>query len=190
MGYRKLENIKERIEQEALLIGATKGVAEISARNVAKACGISTHTIYCHFKSMKELIDTIAQRFDRKHMDSISGCLDNNMNIIEIFDFFVERFIEDKIETLYYISYNNKYGFDPTINNPRANEFLKVAHLLFSNNTKLSDDQTLLLWDYITSMAFFYAEKIIKGFLENTFENKENIHSIVFRGLNSILNAE
>ena len=112
------------------------------------------------------------------------------MNIIEIFDFFVERFIEDKIETLYYISYNNKYGFDPTINNPRANEFLKVAHLLFSNNTKLSDDQTLLLWDYITSMAFFYAEKIIKGFLENTFENKENIHSIVFRGLNSILNDE
>ena len=107
MGYRKLENIKERIEQEALLIGATKGVADISARNVAKACGISTHTIYCHFKSMKELIDTIAQRFDRKHMDSISGCLDNNMNIIEIFDFFVERFIEDKIETLYYISYNN-----------------------------------------------------------------------------------
>ena len=53
MGYRKLENIKERIEQEALLIGATKGVADISARNVAKACGISTHTIYCHFKSMK-----------------------------------------------------------------------------------------------------------------------------------------
>lgn len=190
MGYRKLENIKERIEQEALLIGATKGVADISARNVAKACGISTHTIYCHFKSMKELIDTIAQRFDRKHMDSISGCLDNNMNIIEIFDFFVERFIEDKIETLYYISYNNKYGFDPTINNPRANEFLKTAHLLFFKNNNLSDEQVLLVWDYITSMVFFYVEKILKGFLENTFENKENIHSIVFKGLNSIINAE
>ena len=71
MAYRKLKNIKSKILNEALEIGATEGVYNITARKIAKNCDISTHTIYNHFLSMRDVIDSIAFNYDRKYMEDI-----------------------------------------------------------------------------------------------------------------------
>ena len=71
MAYRKLKNIKGKILAKALEIGANEGVYNITARKIAKNCDISTHTIYNHFLSMRDVIDSIAFNYDRKYMEDI-----------------------------------------------------------------------------------------------------------------------
>ncbi len=188
MGYRKLENTKNRIEAAALAIGAQDGVQCISARTIAAACDISTHTIYNNFPSMQDLIDVIAQKFDRKHLKNVINLVDDGKTWQEIFDIMIDKLTRDKAGTLYYISYTGLYGFDPTMQNPRAEEFLEVSKKLFDPNGKLSDETLLILWDYVTNTAFYYSDKIIRKYIDDTEQTRRLCCDLIINGVNSVTN--
>ena len=187
MGYRKLENVKSRIEIAALNIGSEDGVQCISARTIAAACDISTHTIYNNFPSMQDLIDAVAFKFDRKHMKNLVDLIEKGLSWQEIFNEFIDEFTQDKIGTLYYISYNNIYGFDPTIENPRAEEFLEVSAKLFDPERKLSDGKLLYLWNHVSDAAFKYSADVIRGYVKDTPENRVFACNLIVNGVNGVI---
>ena len=186
--YRDLGDVKASLLQAAIELGAAKSVSSITSRSVASLCNISTGTIFNYFPSMKDLIDAAAQSFDRLHMDETVKMAQQDLSIEEIWDLMIDNFLSDPNGTLYYISYTNTFGFDPTSNNIRAEEFLEIAKSFFRTSKSLTDDQYLLLWDYITSMAFYYAEKFIHGYLDYDDYTKAQVKAVVFGGVSNFIN--
>lgn len=185
MAYRKLKNIKGKILDEALEIGANEGVYNITARKIAKNCDISTHTIYNHFLSMRDLIDSIAFNYDRKYMEDIKKVILKGYSKQKIFYHFLDIFIKEKSNTLYYISYVHCYGFNPTTKNDRTSEFVIYARYIFNDN--LDDNTIMFLWDFITRILFYYAEKIIKGFIPYDEHYKSMMLNAITQGINSFI---
>jgi AcrR family transcriptional regulator len=57
---------KERIIEEALTLFSTKGYKGTSVKNIADAVGIKDSSLYKHFKSKKELFDTIVEEIQNR----------------------------------------------------------------------------------------------------------------------------
>ena len=186
MAYRKLNNIKHKIEQATIKIGAKNGIHAVSARDVAAECDISTHTIYTNFPSMENLIDFIADRFERRHMNEAVKLSDQGVSLGEMFDEVLDGFIKDKRETLYFSSYINEKKGVPMKDNPREGEYLSLARKILKND-ELSDEAVLFVWNYVVSVLFFYAQKIIKKFIPNSETTRKEIKKLVFEGLNAII---
>lgn len=177
--FRKLENVREKILEATLQIGAEKGFNAISARTVASACDISTHTIYENFKSMQELIDEIAQTIRHGHLQFLKDLIMRGNDSTFIYNSCLDRFIENKNETLFYTSY--LHSIKSPINCSYSAETLVAAKSLFKKN--LSDDMLYLIWDYVRVTALYYSKKIIKGYIPNDEKTRENIKTIILNGL-------
>lgn len=186
MAYRLLKNIEEKMIAAITEIGAKEGVKAVTAVKVAAKCDISSFTVFEHFKTKRGFLDAAAQAFDRKNMAFTAKMLSEGKDFIEVWDIMQDFFLSDPDGTLFYISYTSEFGFDPTTNNARGEEFLQVARVLFPKKTHLDDDQMLELWDYVTSMAFYYAEKIIHGYIANTPEVKAYVKRLVCEGVVNI----
>ncbi|WP_444658366.1 TetR/AcrR family transcriptional regulator [Caproiciproducens sp. R2] len=57
---------KEKIIEEALTLFSTKGYKGTSVKNVADAVGIKGSSLYKHFKSKKEIFDTIVKEMQNR----------------------------------------------------------------------------------------------------------------------------
>lgn len=57
---------KERIVEEALSLFSVKGYDGTSVKNIADAVGIKDSSLYKHFKSKKEIFDTIVQEMSSR----------------------------------------------------------------------------------------------------------------------------
>jgi hypothetical protein len=129
---------------------------------------------------MKTLVDYCAERYDRELMDLCVKLILEGKDMSELWDILFKYVLEKPEGAVYYFNYVNYYGFDPTENNKRAEEFLKVARTLFKGKEHLNDHEVLVLWDYITTQLFYYTTKIYQGYIENTKEELAFIKKIVF----------
>lgn len=177
--YRKLDNIRSKILEATLNIGAEKGISAISARTVATACDISTHTIYENFNSMNDLINEIAKGIRHGYLQLLKDSILEGKSTEEIYTSCMDRFIENKQETMFYTSFLH------TLKNPiecsYSEETLNAAKSLFK--TSLSNEMLYLVWDYVRVTSFYYAKKIILGYIPNTEETRENIKTIILKGM-------
>lgn len=187
MPKRHIDNVDEKIIDAILKIGAVEGVKQVSADKITKICGISDSTVYAHFKTKRDYLDAAAEHFDRKYMAEAQRLAARNYTPRQIWDIILDMFLADPDGAMYYNHYTAAFGYDVTMNNPRAAEFLVIARGFFKTSKQLDDSVYLLLWDYITSMAFYYAEKFIHGYLPNTPKVREQIRAIVFSGIDSLL---
>ena len=62
---------KERIVEEALTLFSTKGFKGTSVKNIADAVGIKDASLYKHYKSKQEILDTIVETMG-KHIEGMS----------------------------------------------------------------------------------------------------------------------
>lgn len=177
--FRKLENIKEKILEGTLKIGATKGVPAISARTVAVACDISTHTIYENFKSMADLISEIAKGIKQGHLNFLASLIEQGKDYPYIFDAFMDRFINNSQETLFYTSYLHTLIAPLPLQN--SQEILQASKSLFKK--KMTDEELYLVWDYVRVESLYYAKNIILGIIPNTKSIREDIRNITLNGL-------
>lgn len=71
---------KERIIEEALTLFAEKGYQGTSVKNIADAVGIKDSSLYKHFKSKKQIFDTIVQEMSvrMERMSRENGLPDEN----------------------------------------------------------------------------------------------------------------
>lgn len=177
--YRKLENVRSKILEETLNIGAEEGIGAISARTVAIACDISTHTIYENFNSMTDLINEVAKNIRHGHLQFLKDRILEGKSTEEIYTSCMDRFIENKKETMFYTSF--LHTLKEPIQSPYSKETLKAAKSLFKKD--LSNEMLYLVWDYVRVTSFYYAKNIILGYIPNTKETRENIKTIIIKGL-------
>ncbi|MCH3966057.1 MAG: hypothetical protein LKE52_00170 [Bacilli bacterium] len=183
MAYRKINSSQEDVIQKVIQLGAEYGSSHVTMRTLADACQVSTFTIISMFKNKQAYLDLAAQSIDVPHMETTKRLIQSGLGQIEVFDKLLDMFLSKPDEALFYISYTYDYGFDPTSNNKRKETFLSIAKAFFSDKKDAEDDYLLLLWDYVTSMLFYYAEKIIHGYLKNDAKTRKWIDEIVFKGI-------
>jgi AcrR family transcriptional regulator len=183
MSYRVITNTKEDVIKAVIKIGAKKGANHVTMRDVAKACDISTFKVIDFFSTKKGYLDAAAQSIDVPYMERTVSLVGSGLSQIEIFNRLLDSFLSEPNKALFYLSYTNDFGFDPTTKNERQAIFLKNARVFFKDKQDKDDDYILLLWDYITSMLFYYAEKIIHGYLNNDKKTRDEIIEIVFKGI-------
>jgi hypothetical protein len=152
-------------------------------RELAKECNVSTFKIIDFFATKKAYLDYAVQSIDVLYMEKAFKLVDSGLSNIEIFNVLLDDFLLEPDKALFYLSYTNDFGFDPTTNNERQEAFLKIAKVFFKDSDYIDDDHILLCWDYIISMLFYYAEKIIHGYIENNEKNRNWINGIVFNGI-------
>ncbi len=187
MAYRYLEDIDEKIISAIIKIGADEGVQKVSAQKIAAICDISTYTVFDHFKTKRNFIESAAQYFEDKYLSQLTDLINDKKSVYEIWDITMDEFMKNPDEALYYLSYVNTFGFDPSENNVRSDVFLKFAKAFFQPERDLSNNQLLILWDYITSLVFYYSEKFIHNFLPYDDQTKNIVKNLVFNGVESIL---
>lgn len=73
MARRTLQDIEECILRHTVMLGAKKGLENISTLEIAKLCGISEPTIFVHFKTKKNLIIQAGRRLDSAIRNIIAG---------------------------------------------------------------------------------------------------------------------
>jgi len=169
MARRNLVDIDAKIIKAIITIGAKEGAKNVTAEKVAKLCGISHFTCFKHFGTKLGMLKAAAASFDRQYMDFMASLIKQGDSLRVVFTNMIEEFVKNSEGSLFYMSFISDYGFDPTEKNERSQEFLKYAKLFFKDE-KMSDRDYLLYWDYITSMGFYYAEKIIHGYLSNNID--------------------
>lgn len=81
---------KEKITEEALTLFAEKGYKGTSVKNIADAVGIKDASLYNHFKSKQEILDSIVELIS-KHISNLSqilGLPQEDETDIPSFDYF------------------------------------------------------------------------------------------------------
>lgn len=63
---------KEKIVEEALTLFSVNGFKGTSVKNIADAVGIKDASLYKHFKSKQEILDTIVEKM-RQHIEDMSN---------------------------------------------------------------------------------------------------------------------
>ena len=63
---------RRRIREAASALYATSGLGDISARAIAKEAGVSVGTIYSHFGSLAELMQSLWRQPARKLVQQLS----------------------------------------------------------------------------------------------------------------------
>ena len=186
MGYRALENIDERLLHAIIKVGAEKGVTKATIKRVAEMCGVSHIVVLSRFGSTRGSWDAAAEYVDTRGMETMKGFFERTSDLHEIWELMFDYFLANREEALFYTSYINTVGFDPTENNPRNAQYLYYAKIAFGEDKAFTPRKYLMLWDYITTMQFYYVEKIIHGYLSNDEASRTMMREIVFRGLDNL----
>ena len=187
MGYRDLGDIDSKIIDVIIRMGAAEGIENVSSKKIAAELDISSGTVFNHFGSMDEAIKSAAKSFDRPHIAAVIEWGRQGLSLYQIWDRTLEAFMDDPDGTRFYISYLSKFRYDPTGNDARNPEFLAAVSEFMSDQYHLADAQALILWEYVTNMMFYYAEKFISGYLSDTQRTRAFIKRIVFGGVNDII---
>jgi len=187
MAYRYLEDIDRKIIEAIIQIGAQEGVPKVSAQKIAAICDISTYTVFDHFKTKRNFIESAAQYFEDILLEKIAELTDAQKNIYEIWDIIMDFFIDNPDDTLYYYSYIHTYGFDPTENNVKSDVFIEMARKFFKEQSTMSNADLLIVWDYVVSSSFYYAEKFIHELFPYDEHHKDLVKNLVFKGVESVL---
>ena len=72
---------KEKIIDEALTLFSTKGYQGTSVKNIADAVGIKDSSLYKHYKSKKEIFDTIVLEMSMR-MEGMSRTIVSNISFL------------------------------------------------------------------------------------------------------------
>lgn len=188
MAYRKLSNIRESILENAVRIGANEGIDAITARKVALASDISTHTIYTNFLSMDDLINEAAIRYEKKELGLLISCLKDKESKEEAFLNVLISLLEEKEGTIFYSSYRSSnlqeyYDRQKT----KTQKYIECSKLLFGDYKKISDETYLFLWNHAIMCLFSYSSALIREKIADIPEARKTIIDIIFNGTTNIL---
>jgi len=144
---------KERIVEEALSLFSVKGYKGTSVKNIAEAVGIKDSSLYKHFKSKQEILDTIVETM-RQHISEMSDSFglptDGNLGkAAEIYASYDE-------ETM--VNFSNKI-FSFYLKDSFVSRFWRMGTIeQFQNSEVYALFRKLFLEDSITYQTALFAE--------------------------------
>ena len=71
----KMQNTKQRILDEALMLFSTRGYELVTVAEIADAVGIKAPSLYKHYKSKQEIYEAIIVEMDSRYNDYMSSML-------------------------------------------------------------------------------------------------------------------
>ena len=164
---------KERIIDESLTLFATNGFKGTSVKNIADAVGIKDASLYKHFKSKQEILDTIVETM-KQHIKDMSDAFglpsDNSLqkSAVVYAGFDEDRLVEfsNKI-FLFYLkdSFLSRFWRMGTIEQFKNPEVYKVFSKLFLEDSityqtelfaELSKEKILIEADPQVMAMYFY----------------------------------
>lgn len=181
MGYRELVDIEKRIIDATRKLGAAEGIDGISARKIAAECGISDFTVFRYFGTRENLLERAARDYNLGILQKICEYNGQNVRVTDLWDLMMQELCENSDGALFYSAYMHDIGSDPTLNNSISSELLTASASFLAENSSLTSEQLLLRWNYLTTMALYYAEKFVRGLLPNTPEIRAEIKKMVFQ---------
>lgn len=130
---------KERIIDESLTLFATNGFKGTSVKNIADAVGIKDASLYKHFKSKQEILDTIVEAMKQRIQDMSDGFGLPSDNSLQKATIVYAQFDEDRMVEfsnkifLFYLkdSYLSRFWRMGTIEQYQNLEVYKVFSKLF-----------------------------------------------------------
>lgn len=151
---------KERIIDESLTLFATNGFKGTSVKNIADAVGIKDASLYKHFKSKQEILDTIVEAMKQRIQDMSDGFGLPSDNSLQKATIVYAQFDEDRMVEfsnkifLFYLkdSYLSRFWRMGTIEQYQNLEVYKVFSKLFL------EDSITYLTDLFAEMS---KEKIL-----------------------------
>lgn len=146
---------KERIVDEALSLFAIHGYKGTSVKNIAEAVGIKDSSLYKHFKSKQEILDTIVRTMDRRigDMSEAFGLpADTNMEqAVSVYAAYDEDEIVEFSKRIFLFYLKDSY----------ISRFWRMGHIeQFSNPAVYQVYAQLFLEDSITYQIALFAELI------------------------------
>ena len=125
---------KEKILQSALKLFATQGIDKTSTAQITRDVGIASGTLFVHFKTKQELIDTLYLNIKKEAMNGLEAFIDPKVS--------VEKNIKNVLRNLieHYIKHYNEFIFMELVeNDPQVSKkALKKAQKLYANITKIT----------------------------------------------------
>lgn len=188
MPYRKLEdNLKRKIEQAAVHLGAINGISAVSARNIANECKISTHTIYQFYPSINDLILELATRFENYCLENSERLIKKNRSPIEITDFYLFELTKHKEFTLFYLSFVDKKASDFEYLYNNKQRCLQIAKCVFKLPECYKDKHYLLLYEYVTALTFKFIRKSLTNSDVYDEEVVNLLKNVVLYGIETLI---
>ena len=183
MAYRKLEDTANKVIHAVQKLGAENGIKGVTVKKVSDLCDVSTFTVATCFGNMQGALDAAKKDFEVRYKEKVFKMIENKLTLEQMWDEVLDFYLEDPNGTVYYYEYNHFFGIDISDNNEALDEILKVSQSLFLSEKDISDKVYLLLWDFVTTAGQNYARRVIKGYLENTPENRNYVKKMTFGSL-------
>lgn len=105
-------DVRDRILEEAIRLFLKNGFKGTSVKDLTEAVGIARGTLYCHFKSKDEVLESILEKYSREHLDqliaTIDDCKADFVTKFRTFFRFTTEFARDNRELL--LAYNTLIG--------------------------------------------------------------------------------
>ena len=187
MGYRYIENVDDLILDQIVEEGAQSGVMGISSKRVARACGISSGTIFNRFGTMQSAIDAAAERFDRRQIELAHETLDADCTIEQAWGVVLQNFISDTDELLFYSSYMYAIGAPVQVRRQNIRECQPILKQLFGYDGNIDENKALCVWDVAVMAAVYFAQRILRGQMKNTPECRQMVQRMIAEDIRIVL---
>jgi AcrR family transcriptional regulator len=164
---------KEKILYEALTLFSNFGYEAVTIREIAGAVGIKESSLYNHFKSKRDILDTIVretfQRYE-KTLESLQVPKTGDPNISDLYDGFSDEAFESLCTNIFlfylkddYISKLRRLLTIEQYGNPELGEIFRTTFIenILENQAKVLqqfiDDGRFIQGDAYTMALHFYA---------------------------------
>lgn len=189
MGYRYIENADDLILDKIVEMSAESGVTGISSKRVAKACGISSGTIFNKFGTMQAAIDAAAERFDERQIKLAHETLDADCTIEQAWGVVLDNFISNTEELLFYSSYMYAMGTPAEVRRQNIRECQPILKQLFGYDGSIDENKALAVWDVAVMAAVYFAQRIVRGQMKDTPECRQMVQRVIAQDIHIVLNT-
>lgn len=149
---------KERIIDEALTLFSTKGFKGTSVKNIADAVGIKDASLYKHYKSKQEILDTIVETMG-KHIEEMS----EELGLPSDTDLVSAVAVYAKFDETMLIEFSNQI-FLFYLKDPFISRFWRMGNIeQYQNSEIYVMFRKLFLEDSITYQTLLFAEMSKEG---------------------------
>lgn len=183
MSYRALDNIDDKIISAVQYIGAREGAQNVTAKKIATMCDISDFAVFAHFGTKRGYLDAARENFYQRYLKMMRDLEAKNATLEMTWDALIDDFTKNPDGPAFYMSYISTFGIDEAYQERRITDFLPYARRLIASEYELSDDNVVVIWDYMTNVILFCVSSFVKGSMECNDRVRELMKHMAFHGL-------
>lgn len=183
-----IKNCNERIIKQTILLGAKKGVGRsLSTKEVANLSKINEATIFSHFKTKANLMQSALLTIDEEIAAVLAAHAidpsDFQGSVRKIWDAYMDYLIQTPDKAQYYYAYFNSICYTDDVRAEQKKVYAAFLNSLIAsvqNSDLYQKFDGALLWTAIINSSLSFALKITRGNIEDNEGNRNFIFDVTF----------